>query len=331
MKVVVTGGAGFLGKKLARRLLDEGALTGPGGGRETIDELVLFDTVPPPDFADRRVSAVAGDIGDRAAVEALIGRDTGSIFHLAAVVSAGAEADFDLGYRVNLDGTRFVLEACRRLAKPPRLFFTSSIAVYGGALPDTIVDATTPTPQTSYGVQKLIGEHLVTDYTRKGFVDGRALRLPTITVRPGRPNRAASTWVSSMVREPLSGVDAVCPVRPDVVMPCLSPRRTVDAFVRAHELPGAAFGPYRGAILNGIPVTAAEIAAAVERHRGNRALGRILWQPDPAIQRIVDGWPKRVRSEKSLALGFTLDADFDEIVRAFIADDLDDQIRSLGA
>jgi len=329
MKVVVTGAAGFIGRKLSVRLLSDGQLTGSSGKSETIDELILFDTVAPSGYDDSRVRAVQGDISDRATVDRLIGGDISSVFHLAAVVSAGAEADFDLGYRVNLDGTRWVLEACRAARRCPRVVFTSSIAVYGGEMPETIVDETVPTPQTSYGVQKLIGENLITDYTRKGFIDGRALRLPTITVRPGRPNRAASTWVSSMVREPLSGIDFVCPVRPDSPMPCLSPRRTVDAILRAHELPGEAFGAYRAMMLNGVTVTAGQIAEAVERNKGNRKVGQIIWQLDPATQAIVDGWPRALRSDKARRLGFAVDAGFDDIVRAFIADDLDAQIKGL--
>lgn len=331
MKVVITGGAGFLGKKLAARLLAGGELVGPSGRPERVEELVLFDTVESPAGAgDSRVRRVAGDIGDPAQADWLLGEDTDSVFHLAAVVSAGAEADFDLGYRVNLDGTRNVLEACRRLRRPARLVFTSSVAVYGGAgLPDPVTDDTPLTPLTSYGAQKAMGEYLVTDYTRKGFVDGRALRLPTIAVRTGRPNKAASTWVSSIIREPLCGIDAVCPVTPDSVMACLSPRRTIDAFIRAHNLPGDSFGPSRALLLTGIPVTAAELEAAMKRNSGNRKIGRVLWEPDAATQKIVDGWPRATRGARAEALGFSVDGSIDEIVRAFIADDLNDQVRSL--
>jgi nucleoside-diphosphate-sugar epimerase len=331
MKVVITGGAGFLGRKLAKALLARGTLTGPDGKAAPLGQIVLFDTVAAEGFADARVRGLAGDVSDAAAVRALIGDDTASIFHLAAVVSAGAEADFDLGYRVNLDGTRLVLEAARALKWPARLVFASSVAVYGGPLPETVTDDTIPTPQTSYGTQKLCGEYLVQDYSRKGYVDGRSLRLPTIMVRPGKPNLAASTWASSIIREPLSGVDAVCPVRPESRMACLSPRRVIDAFIAMHELPGEKLGHYRGLLLTGIPVTAGEMAAAAVRNAGNRKLGRVLWQPDARIQKIVDGWPAATRSARAAALGFAHDRDIDEIVRAFIADDLDDQIRSLEA
>lgn len=336
MKVVITGGAGFLGRKLAHRLLADGQLTGPSGKPETIEELVLFDTGLAPvgegvGEGDGRVLTIAGDIADPDQVRKLIGDDTSSVFHLAAVVSAGAEADFDLGYSVNLDGTRNVLEACRRLKRPARLVFTSSIAAYGGDLPATVTDATALTPQTSYGTQKAAGELLLHDYTRKGYLDGRALRLPTITVRTGRPNKAASTWASSIIREPLSGVDAVCPVRPDNAMACLSPRRVIDAFIRAHELPGDAFSYSRSLLLSGISVTAAEMEAAMKRNAGNRKTGQVLWQPDAGTQKIVDGWPRASRGARAEKLGFTVDQSIDEIVQAFIADDLDDQIRSISA
>jgi len=330
MKVVITGGAGFLGKKLAHRLLADGALTGPSGRKETIEELVLFDTgLAPIGAGDGRVVAIAGDIADAEQVRHLIGDNTASVFHLAAVVSAGAEADFDLGYGVNLDGTRNVLEACRRLKRPARLVFTSSIAAYGGDLPEVVTDSTMLTPQTSYGTQKAMGELLLNDYSRKGYLDGRALRLPTITVRTGRPNKAASTWASSIVREPLSGVDAVCPVRPDSAMACLSPRRVIEAFIRAHELPGEAFGFSRALLLSGISVTAAEMEAAMKRNAGNRKIGKVAWEPDAATQKIVDGWPRASRSVRAEKLGFTTDGSIDEIVQAFIADDLDEQIKSV--
>jgi len=332
MKVVITGGAGFLGKKLAARLLADGQLTGPSGKPELIEELVLFDTALSPIGAgDGRVLTVAGDIADAKQVEALIGDHTASVFHLAAVVSAGAEADFDLGYSVNLDGTRNVLEACRRLEQPARLVFTSSIAAYGGDLPEVVTDTTMLTPQTSYGTQKAMGELLVNDYTRKGYLDGRALRLPTITVRTGRPNKAASTWASSIIREPLSGVDAICPVRPDNAMACLSPRRVIEALVRAHELPGEAFGFSRALLLSGISITAAEMEAAMRRHAGNRKIGQVVWEPDAGTQKIVDGWPRASKSARAEKLGFTVDQSIDEIVQAFIADDLDDQIKSITA
>src|SRR6185295_9927717 len=211
----------------------------------------------------RRIAVVTGDIADRATVASLIVSGTDAVFHLAAIVSGQAEADTDLGYRVNLDGTRAVLDACRALGSTPRLVFASSLAVYGGKLPAAVGDDTALTPQTSYGTQKAIGELLVNDYSRKGFIDGRALRLPTVVVRPGRPNRAASTFASSIVREPLTGRDAVCPVTPDTVMALASPRRIVAGLVHALDLAGEALGANRSLQLPGFSVSVGEMAEAV--------------------------------------------------------------------
>ena len=244
------------------------------------------------------------------------------MFHLAAIVSGQAEADTDLGYRVNLDGTRAVLDACRALGSSPKLIFASSLAVYGGALPPEVGDATALTPQSSYGAQKAIGELLVNDYSRKGFVDGRALRLPTVVVRPGRPNRAASTFASSIIREPLCGRGAVCPVSSDTVMALASPRRVVAGLVHALDIPAAAFGASRSLQLPGFSVSVGEMAAAVRRAAGAAAYGRISWQPDPAIQAIVGSWPQALAAPRAEALGFGRDRDIDEVVAAFIEDDL---------
>ena len=327
MKVVITGGAGFLGKKLARRLL-QGAIAGADGKAERVSELVLFDVgkASGPGLDDHRVKTVAGDIANFATVQSIV-QGAATVFHFAAVVSAGAEADFDLGYRVNLDGTRNVLEACRALGTNPRVVFTSSLAAFGGELPPAVTDETALTPQTSYGAQKSIGEFLMRDYTRKGFLRGTSVRLPTICVRTGLPNKAASTWASSVVREPLTGVDVVCPVKPATIMVVLSPRKTVEAFLRLHDLPPDALGPSRTLLLNGINVTARELEQAVGRHAGNRKVGKVVWQHDPAIQKICDGWPQGIDSKRARALGFETDKDLDEIVHNFIADDLDDQMK----
>ena len=317
MRVVVTGGCGFLGRRVALRLLE----------RRDVEELVLFDnaplTLPLPE--DPRLRLVTGNIADGETVRRVISPGTRSVFHLAAVVSGEAEADTDLGYRVNLDGTRMVLDACRALGTCPRLVFASSLAVYGGTLPPAVGDDTPLTPQTSYGAQKSIGELLVNDYSRKGFVDGRALRLPTVVVRPGRPNRAASTFASSMIREPLSGREAVCPVSPETVMALASPRRVVEALLHAHDLPGNAFGTSRSLQLPGFSVAVGEMAAAVRRAGGEEAYARIRWEPDPLIQRIISGWPAALAAPRAKALGFSADAGIDEVVQAFIEDDLETQ------
>ena len=328
MKVVITGGAGFLGKKLARRILQQRAIAGPDGNPEKVSELLLFDVgkASGPELDDSRVKAVAGDIANKATVQSIV-QGASTVFHFAAVVSAGAEADFDLGYKVNLDGTRNVLEACRELGTNPRVVFTSSLAAYGGDLPPAVTDDTPLTPQTSYGAQKSIGEFLIRDYTRKGYLRGTAVRLPTICVRTGLPNKAASTWASSVVREPLTGVDVVCPVTPETVMVVLSPRKTVDAFMRLHDLPVDSFGPGRTLLLNGINVTAKQLEQAVSKHAGNRKVGKVVWQHDPAVQAICNGWPQGIDSARARRLGFEIDKDLDEVVRNFIADDIDEQMK----
>jgi nucleoside-diphosphate-sugar epimerase len=317
MRVVITGGCGFLGRRVAFKLLE----------RADLDELVLFDNaaaaLPLP--ADNRLHIVTGDVADHDTVAAVIAPGTGSVFHLAAVVSAQAEADTDLGYRVNLDGTRAVLEACRALGSCPRVVFASSLAVYGGALPPTVGDETPLAPQTSYGTQKAIGELLVNDYSRKGFVDGRAVRLPTVVVRPGRPNRAASTFASSIIREPLAGREAVCPVLPDTVMALASPRRIVEGLLRAHDLPAEAFGASRSLQLPGFSVAVGDMAAAVRRAGGSEAYAHIRWMPDPEVQRIISSWPQALSAARAEALGFAADSGIDEVVQAFIADDLEMQ------
>ena len=318
MRIVITGGCGFLGRRLAIRLLQEGSALG------AIDELVLFDHAAPalPLPEDRRLAVVTGDIADRAAVARVIAPGTDAVYHLAAVVSAEAETDTDLGYRVNIDGTRAVLDACRALGSRPRVVFTSSLAVYGGDLPPAAGDLTPLTPQNSYGVTKAIGELLVTDYSRKGFIDGRALRLPTVVVRPGRPNRAATTFASSIIREPLCGQDAVCPVSPDMVMAVASPRAVVNGLVHALGIPGEAFGWSRALQLPGFSVSVGEMAEAVRRAGGAAAFARIKWQPDPLVAAIVGGVPRVLKAPRAEALGFTCDSGIDEVVQNFIEDDL---------
>jgi D-erythronate 2-dehydrogenase len=323
MRIVITGGCGFLGRRVAIRLSEQGSVLGP------VDELVLFDNAAPalPLPEDRRIKLVTGDIADRETVCALVSPGTDAVFHLAAIVSGQAEADTDLGYRVNLDGTRAVLDACRALGTSPRLVFASSLAVYGGALPPAVGDDTALNPQSSYGTQKAIGELLVNDYSRKGFVDGRALRLPTVVVRPGLPNRAASTFASSMIREPLCGKEAVCPVSPDTVMALASPRRIVEGLVHALCIPAQALGPHRSLQLPGFSVSVGEMASALRRAGGEAAHARIRWQPDSAIQAIVGSWPQALLSPRAEALGFGRDHDIDEVVQFFIEDDLEMQKR----
>ena len=324
MHVVITGAAGFLGQKLARKLLSGAALTAPGGTKQEVSKLTLFDVGPPAaDIAqDKRVKVVVGDIGEQKQVQAIMPSDVASVFHLAAVVSSGAEADFDLGMRVNLDGTRYVLEACRKLHAPPRVVFTSSVAVYGGDLPKVIKDDTPLNPQTSYGSQKAMGEFMINDMSRKGFIDGRALRLPTIMVRPGKPNKAASTWASSIIREPLQGDSVECPVETSTEMYVLSPRRMVDSFLHAHEQPAERFGFNRALFLPGLTVTVKEMLDSLKRAGGQIAVDRVKFVPDMGIRKIVAGWPMRFDSTRAKGLGFKADDNFDQIVEGFVQDDL---------
>ena len=320
MKVFISGGGGFIGYRLARRLLERGTLAGPDGKQAPISQIKLFDAAFPPD-PDPRLVRVTGDIADPAAVERALDADTASVFHLAAVVSGGAEADFDLGYRVNLDGMRLVLERCRKLARPPRLVFASSVAAFGGDLPEVLDDSTTPNPQTSYGAQKVIGEYLVTDFTRKGFIDGRSLRLPTIVVRPGKPNLAASSFASSIFREPLNGVAAACPVPDTTGIWLLSPRKVVEAFVHAHELASSAWGVNRVVNLPGITVTVKEGVEALRRVAGEAVAARVQYQPEARIQAIVKTWPVRFRTPRALAMGFTADPDIETVIRGYVEDE----------
>jgi nucleoside-diphosphate-sugar epimerase len=320
MKVFISGGGGFIGYRLAQRLLERGTLAGPDGKQAPISQIKLFDAAFPPN-PDPRLVRVTGDIADPAAVERALDADTSSVFHLAAVVSGGAEADFDLGYRVNLDGMRLVLERCRKLSRPPRLVFASSVAAFGGDLPEVLDDSTTPNPQTSYGAQKVIGEYLVTDFTRKGFIDGRSLRLPTIVVRPGKPNLAASSFASSIFREPLNGVAAACPVPDTTGLWLLSPRKVVEAFVHAHELASSAWGVNRVVNLPGITVTVKEGVEALRRVAGEAVAARVQYQPEARIQAIVKTWPVRFRTPRALAMGFTADPDIETVVRGYVEDE----------
>jgi nucleoside-diphosphate-sugar epimerase len=323
MKIVITGGAGFLGQKLARRLIEQREIAaGDDGVRRPIRTLVLVDQVAAPDLGDPRVQTVAADIGDAGAMAAVIGPDVDVVFHLAAVVSSAAEADFDLGMRINLDASRGLLELCRAAGHRPRVLFASSVAVYGGALPPVVTDDTALDPRSSYGTQKAISELLLSDYARKGFIDGRILRLPTISVRPGAPNKAASSFASGLIREPLNGKPTVCPVSLDLKLWLLSPRAAIDSLVAGAELSSAALGERRVLNLPGLSVSVGEMIAALERAGGRAAADMIRHERDPAIEAIVGGWPGAWDIGRATALGLKPDADIDAIVRAYIEDDL---------
>jgi nucleoside-diphosphate-sugar epimerase len=307
MRVLITGGGGFLGARLAQALK----------ARDPGARITLLDQAFPPGL-EAVFDCIAGDVASPEAIARAMPKDTTSVFHLAAVVSGGAEADFDLGYHVNMDGTWKLLEACRGLAAPPRVVYASSVAAFGGALPPVLDDSTTPTPQTSYGTQKVIGEYLVADYTRKGMIDGRSLRLPTIVVRPGKPNLAASSFASGIIREPLAGVVAECPVPDSTGVWILSPRRVIEAFLHAHDLPGSAWPSSRVVNLPGITLSVREMIDAMGRVAGEEAAGRVKFVPDARIQGIVKTWPVRFRTDRALAMGFRADGDFDSVVRDYL-------------
>ena len=315
--IFITGGGGFIGYRLAQALLARGQIQGPNGSAEPVGIITLFDAAFPPD-TDPRLECVVGNIAEPGAVARAMAPTTGLVFHLAAVVSSAAEADFELGMRVNLHGTLAVLDAARALPRPPRVVYASSGAVFGGAMPESVDDDFTPLPETSYGTQKLIGEHLLSDYTRKGFIDGRALRLPTIIVRPGKPNAAASSFWSGIVREPLNGVRAVCPVAAETTGWLLSARKVVEAFVHAAELPSEAWGARRAVNLPGKAVSVKEILAALREVAGAEVAERVDFVPDARIEAIVRTWAPRYDAARALAMGFKADEEMGSVIRDYM-------------
>ncbi len=326
MKVVIVGGAGFIGLSLARALVARGALSGSSGGQEDIDSIVLFDqTVPDarPPGLDERVAFLAGDISDRDTVFGLVDRDDISVFHLASVVSAGGERDFDLAMRVNLDGGRNIFEAARARSGMARVVFASSVAVFGGsAMPPRVGDFTKQTPRTTYGTTKAICELLVNDYTRKGFFDGRTVRLPTIFIRPGKPNLAASSFASGLFREPLAGEDCLLPVRRDTKIALLGYRNAVEGFIRVHELDSGVIGDDRAINLPSRTYDVLEMEAALQRVAASNGIapGAIVDRPDPAIQAIVDSWAIETETARAEALGLLGDESLDRVIQDYIDD-----------
>jgi nucleoside-diphosphate-sugar epimerase len=317
MQVLIVGAAGMIGRKLTARLVADGNV----GGRE-IERLTLVDVVAPAS-PDGRAESIAGDLTAPGEVERLVESRPDLIVHLAAVVSGEAESDFEKGYRVNLDGTRALLDAIRAAdGYRPRLVFTSSIAVYGPPLPDRIPEDFQEAPLTSYGTQKAIGELLLADYTRRGFVDGIGLRLPTICIRPGRPNKAASGFFSSILREPLVGQEAVLPVPETVRHWHASPRSAVEFLIRAATLDAADLGPRRTLSMPGLSATVADQIDALRRIAGDRAVRLIRRQPDESIMRIVGTWAAALDAARATRLGFTAESSFDEIIRVHIEDEL---------
>jgi nucleoside-diphosphate-sugar epimerase len=320
MKIVVTGAAGFLGRRLIRALLARGELSGPTGQSHCIEKISAFDVVPLEGIDDPRVESFAGDIADPGQIERLIDVNTTSVFHLAAIVSGQAEQDFDLGMRINFDATRALLERIRALGTQARFVMTSSVAVFGGSLPPTVPDTQVWSPQSSYGTEKALADLLLTDYSRRGFVDGRSLRMPTVVVRPGKPNRAASSFASGIIREPVNGVDAICPVAPETLLWLMSPARAIDNLLHGHEVPKDKLTLGRVINMPGLSVTVEEMLASLRRIAGDEVAGRVRFERDPAIERIVNSWPGNFSADYARALGFVFDADFDGVVHAFIED-----------
>ena len=326
--VLVTGGAGFLGARLARHLLAAGPMPVAGSGRQPVTKVTLADRAPaPPDLAgDERVTVLRGDLGELFAAgagrDALAGADV--IFHLAAAVSAECEADFDLGIRANLRATEELLASCRAAGTCPVVVFASSLAVFGASrehpLPAIVDDQVMPNPQSSYGAQKVIAEQLLADYTRKGFLRGRAVRVMTVSVRPGRPNAAASGFLSAIIREPLAGQRATCPVGPQTEVALASPASAISGLLCAATSSDRDWGDRTAVNLPALTVTVAQLAAALERVAGPQASALIDWVPDPAVAAIVTGWPARFRTDRATRLGLAPDPDFDTIIRMYLAE-----------
>ena len=319
MHILITGAAGMIGRKLVARLAKDGGLNG-----QPVERLTLIDVVTPELPAGIAGVAEVSDLSAPGAAEKAIQDRPEVIFHLAGVVSGEAETDFEKGYRVNLDGTRALLEAVRLAGDgyKPKFVFTSSIAVFGAPFPDAIADEFHLTPLTSYGAQKSICEMLLADYHRRGFLDGVGIRLPTIAVRPGKPNKAASGFFSGIIREPLAGQEAVLPVADDVMHWHASPRSAVGFLIHAAGLTREQLGNRVNLTMPGVAVTVGEQIAALRRVAGDKVAARIRREPDELIARIVAGWPRRFDPRRSLALGFTVEPDFDSIIRVHIADEL---------
>jgi len=322
MRILIVGAAGFIGQRLSRALLHQAKEDG-SPYENKITELISFDKViTSTSFQDKRLKIETGDFCDCDTMGRLLDPMPDLIFHLAAIVSGEAEKDFDLGMKVNLHAVIQLLEFCKASTKKPMLVFASSCAVYGGDMPDIISDETAPTPQSSYGTEKAIAELLVNDYSRRGFVDGRSLRLPTIVVRPGKPNAATSSFASSIVREPLNGVVAKCPVERNTRIYIHSPQKVVQNLVHSSTIPASSFGKNRIVTLPGITVSVDEILTALESLAGKKTASLVEWAPDPFIQSIVKTWPTEFRTERAASLGFSKDESIIQIITSYIKEEI---------
>lgn len=323
MHVLIVGAAGMIGRKLTERLLQDRTLRG-----QPIKKLTLQDVVAPEEPRNKpfEIETRAGDLSVPGEAGALVADNPDVIFHLAAIVSGEAEADFDKGYRINFDGTRFLFDAIRARKYMPRVVFTSSIAVYGAPFNGAVKDDFQLTPLTSYGTQKAIGELLLADYTRRGIFDGIGLRLPTICVRPGKPNKAASGFYSSIIREPLSGQEAILPVPDTIRHGHASPRSAVGFLIHAANIDGTKVGPRRNLAMPSVSVTVAEQIEALKRVAGEKVAARIKRKPDPVIAAIVTDWAEEVEAKRARELGFEVEKSFDDIIRVHIEDELGGKI-----
>lgn len=313
MKIIVTGGGGFLGSRVIQLLLER---KDAGTGAVEFDQIVSLDLAECP-VDDSRVTSVKGSIGDIELLHGLVTEDTVGIFHLAAVLSGGSEEDFDLAMNVNVDGTRALLEAARNTKAAPRFVFTSSLAVFGGEMPPVVPENLATQPESTYGMVKSIGELLVNEYTRKGYIDGRICRLPTISVRPGKPNSAASSFASSIIREPMNGTGSVCPVPVETKMWLSSPNAAVANLVHALELGAETLGGWRVLNVPGLSVTAGEMLESLVRVGGQQARDLVEITYDAKIDAIVGSWPGAFDVERTRGLGFVSDTDFDQVVQQY--------------